>query len=260
MNDYIRSLLRFWWVLVLGVVVASAAATLTVYRIDLSGSSPELVERTQPRYSAQGRLLVTNRSQSHLRVAETSVQAVASGPQGEIRMLPITAAPDNATLVQAANLYPSLIESDEVTKLREEKYGRTQGQLKVQALFAVSTASRFTPSRIPVIQLIGVADSRQAAIDLVANTNKAFIQYVKDSQNRGRIQPDQRIVVLPLQTPTSAVQFGGASSTLPVLAFGVVLMGFAALALFLDRLFPRRSEEVAPPAAETAQERVRTSA
>jgi hypothetical protein len=259
MNDYIRSLLRFWWVLVLGFVIAFSAAVLTVYRVDFSGSSPELVARTQPKFSAQGRLLVTNRSQSHLRTAETSVQAVASGPQGEIRMLPITAAPDNATLVQAANLYPSIIESDEVTRLREDKYGRTQGQLRVQALFAVSTASRFTPSRIPVIQLIGVADTRQDAIDLVANTNKAFIQYVRDSQNRARIQPDQRIVVLPLQTPTSAAQFGGASSTLPVLAFGVVVMGFAALALFLDRLFPRRREEIVP-ASEAAQERVRTSA
>ena len=66
------------------------------------------------------------------------------------------------------------------------------------------------------------------------------------SQQEAGIKSKQRITVVPLQTPKSAAAFGGASSTLPVLVFGVVLMAFVALALLFDRMFPRRREEVAP--------------
>ena len=68
----------------------------------------------------------------------------------------------------------------------------------------------------------------------------------------------ERIAILPIQTPKGAAAFGGASSTLPVLIFGVVLMAFVALALFFDRLFPRRV--VAAEPAEPVREAMRSSA
>ena len=260
MNDYMRSLLRFWWVLLLGVLVAFSAAVLAVFSVDFSSSPPQLTERTQPKYSAQGRLLVTHSSQPHLRTAQTTEQAVAADAEGQLRTLPVTSAPDTATLVQAANLYPSIIESDQVTAIREQTFGVTDGQLRAQALYAVATPSRFTPSRVPVIQLVAVADSAQDAMSLVSNTSEAFIEYVRRSQRAAGIRPVQRIQIVPLQTPKTAAAFGGASSTLPVLVFGVVLMAFAALALLLDRAFPRPRVEAAVAAAEPAHERVHTTA
>ena len=91
-----------------------------------------------------------------------------------------------------------------------------------------------------MIQLIGVADTPKKAIDLVTHTSTAFIT-LDEARAEGRgDQARQRITVVPLQTPKSAAAFGGASSTLPVLVFGVVLMAFVALAIFVDRMFPRR--------------------
>jgi hypothetical protein len=256
-NDYVRSLLRFWWVLVIGLAVAQVAAIMAVYKVDFSSIPPELTQRQKPSYSAQGRLLVTDSDQPHLRTAVTSQQAVpptAEGPRGTI---PVTSAPDTATLVQAANLYPSFIESDPVAKIRKEMFGPTPGILKASALYAVSSPSRFTPSRVPVIQLIGVADTPKKAIEIVRRTNIAFVRWMTQNQEASGIAPRQRITVMPLQTPTTATAFGGSSSTLPVLVFGVVLMAFIALALFFDRLFPRRQLALA---AEPAHEPVRTSA
>ena len=110
-----------------------------------------------------------------------------------------------------------------------------------------------------MIQLIAVADTPKKAIDLVTHTSTAFNRWLTQSQQQAGIKPKQRITVVPLQTPKAADAFGGASSTLPVLVFGVVLMAFVALALLFDRMFPRRREELAP-AAETAREPARTSA
>ena len=251
MNDYVRSLLRFWWVLVIGLAVAQLAAIMAVYRVDFSSIPPELSQRDKPSYSAQGRLLVNDTDQPHLRTGITTKQAVTATADGKTAEIPVTQAPDTATLVQAANVYPSLIDSDQVAKIREEKFGPTPGTLKVQALGAVASPSRFTPSRVPVIQVIGIANTPQKAIQLVERTNQAFIIWMTQAQDKAGIKPKQRITVLPLQTPRSAAAFGGSSSTLPVLVFGVVLMAFVALALFFDRMFPRRQPA---QAAESVQE------
>jgi hypothetical protein len=257
-NDYVRSLLRFWWVLVIGLAVAQVAAIMSVYKVDFSSVPPNLSDRSAPRYSAEGRLLVTDSGEPHLRTSITTQQAVAADAEGQTRVIPVTQAPETATLVQAANLYPSYIESDLVADVREDMFGRTDGELKAQALYAVSTPSRFTPSRVPVIQLIGVADSPREAIDLVKNTSTAFVRWMNTSQDAAGIRRGQRISILPIQTPKTAAEFGGSSSTLPVLIFGVVLMAFVALAVFFDRLFPR-PQVVAIP-AEPVREPMRSSA
>jgi hypothetical protein len=258
-NDYVRSLLRFWWVLVIGLAVAQVAAIMAVYNVDFSSIPPSLHQRQKPSYSAQGRLLVTDADEPHLRTSITSEQAVPPTATGARASIPVTSAPDTATLVQAANLYPVLIESDQVAELRRKLYGPTPGVLRAQALYAVSSPSKFTPSRVPVIQLIAVADSPKRAIELVQRTSTAFVRWMTLTQGQRGIRPKQRITVMPIQTPKAAASFGGSSSTLPVLVFGVVLMAVVALALFFDRLFPRPRASLAT-SEEPAREPARISA
>jgi hypothetical protein len=226
---------------VIGLVFAQVAAIVTVYKVDLSSFPPELSERSAPRYSAQGRLLVTDEDSPHLRVSVTRTVQPAAGEESENERSPIqvTQAPDYATLVDRANVFPLFIESDPVADVRRKMFGPLPGTLRAQAIYAVSTPSRFTPSRVPVIQLIGVADTPKGAINLVKHTSTAFIRWMRDEQNAAGLKTSERITVQRLQTPKTAVAFGGASSTLPVLVFGVVLMAFVALAIFFDRIFPR---------------------
>jgi hypothetical protein len=240
-NAYARSLLRFWWVLVIGLIFAQVAAIVAVYKVDLSSFPPSLSERSASKYSAQGRLLVTDEDSPHLRVSVTrTVQpATVEGNEDERPPIQVTQAPDYATLVERANVFPLFIESDPVADVRRKMFGPLPGTLRAQAIYAVSTPSRFTPSRVPVIQLIGVSDTPKGAINLVKHTSTAFIRWMRDEQNAAGLKAAERITVERLQTPRSAVAFGGASSTLPVLVFGVVLMAFVALAVFFDRIFPR---------------------
>jgi hypothetical protein len=239
-NDQVRALLRFWWVIVIGLAIAQVAAIMAVYNVDFSSIPPSLTQREQPSYTAEGRLLVSSGEEPYLRRAVTNLVQPPATADGPAKPVEVTQAPDTATLVQAANLYPLLIESDEVAKVREDLYGKTEGTLRAQAIFAISTPSRFTTSDVPVIQLKSVGDTPQQAIDLVNQTSTAFIRWMTDKQDKRRIKNAQRITVEPLQSPTQALAFGGSSSVLPVLVFGVVLMAFAALAIFLDRMFPRR--------------------
>ena len=166
-----------------------AAAVTAVYNVDFSSGTPTLTEREQPSYSAQGRLLITDQSASHLRVAITKLQAVTSDAEGTPRLLPVTSAPDIGTLVAAANLYPSLIESDEVAEIRESTFGANDGEIKAQALHAIASPSRFAPSRIPVIQLIAVADSPKKAIALVTHTSTAFNRWLAQRQQQSGVKP-----------------------------------------------------------------------
>jgi hypothetical protein len=246
--------------MVIGLAVSQAAAIFAVYNVDFATMPPSLTQREQPKYSAQGRLLVTDGDEPHLRRAVTvTVQPPATAGNETPKPVQVSQAPDTGTLVRAANLYPLLIESDQVAAVREDLFGPMKGELKAQAVFAISTPSRFTPSDVPVIQLIAVADSPKQAIDLVRHTTTAFVRWMTDTQDKKRIKPAQRITVTSIQAPKGAISFGGSSSVLPVLVFGIMLMAFAALAVFLDRMFPRRRETLTADIVP-AQERMTAAA
>ncbi|MGH3104408.1 MAG: hypothetical protein ACRDN6_09995, partial [Gaiellaceae bacterium] len=222
-NTYGRSLLRFWWVLLIGFAVAQLTTIAVVYRIDFSTMPPTLTERTQPSYSASARLLVTSGESPFLRTRVTRIaeEPVAGGdtdpdtpgvqeaPANSNAAIFVTEAPETATLIQAANLFPLLIESDQVATVRDRLYGPLPGTIKAQAIFAVNTPSRFEPSRVPVIQLIAVADSPRQAIDLVTATTEAFGRWVTGEQRAAKLKPEERILIQPIQTPKSAAEFGG---------------------------------------------------
>ena len=240
MNVQVRALLRFWWIVVIGLAVAQIAAIMAVYNVDFSSMPPSLSQREKPSYTAEGRLLVTDAAQAFLRRAEVvTVQPPSSG-DAPSRPVQVTQAPDNGPILSAASLYPLLIESDQVAKVRDSMFGRTEGVVKAQGIYAVQTPSRFEQSPVPVIQIKTVSDSPQRAIDLVNHTATAFIRWVSEGQKAQGVREQHRISVTPIMSPKEAIAFGGPSSVMPILVFGVILGGFAALAIALDRLFPRR--------------------
>ena len=201
MNDYVRSLLRFWWVIVIGLAVAVAAGILAVYNVDFSSSPPSLTERTKPSYSAQGRLLVTDSTEPHLRISITTLQAVAADADGTPRLLPVTSAPDTATLVQAANLYPSYIESDQVAAISRE-------DLRPERRPAEGAGALRDLEREPVRAVArprDPADRRRRHAeesDRPRHADEHGVHTVADAEPaRAGIKPKQRITVVALQTP-----------------------------------------------------------
>jgi len=230
-NQYLRALRRFWWLLVLGLGVAAIAAILSVYRVDFS--SMGLEKKAQLTYTASSRLLITSDDEPYFRKEVT--QQVTT-PGGEVQEY--SSPPDIGTLISAANLYPILIESDEVAKIRDEKAGPLPGSVTTRAIYEVNSPSRFELSQVPVIEVFGHAGSAAGAVAITQATVDAFQTYVQRAQNEADLRRSERIFVQEIQQPVGAAASGGSSASLPLMLFVVIAAAFFALAILLDRLFP----------------------
>jgi hypothetical protein len=242
-SGYGPALRRFWWVLVVGAVFAAGIAFLMVYTVE----DGKPVKREQPVYTALARLFVTSGEAPYLR---TSVPRFTDVPIGTTEtqttsrpLSQVLDAPDTRTLVAATNVYPLLIESDDVARLREEIYGQLPGEVTAHAIFSGATATRYQPSEIPVIELFATADDPDDAIALASATSKTFRRWMSREQNRAGIDEKQRILIQELEAPTEAVPTGGGGIGLPILAMLAILTAFGAGAIMLDRLYPMPEDE-----------------
>ena len=242
-SSYGPALRRFWWVLAIGAFVAAAIAFLMVYTVQ----DGKLVKRERPVYTAVARLFVTSGEAPYLRTTVpryTDVPIGTGGTQTTSRPLSqVLDAPDTRTLVAATNVYPLLIESDDVARLRSEIYGDLPGEVTAQAIFSGATATRYQPSEIPVIELFATAGKPGEAIALASATSKTFRQWMSREQNKAGIDVKQRILIQELEAPTDAVPTGGGGIGLPVLAMLALLTAFGAGAIMLDRLYPKPPDE-----------------
>lgn len=242
MNPYFRALLRFWWVVALGLTLASFAAVTTVYRIDFSSLPPRLTERTPPTYATSARLLVTSQEVPYLRISltrpvETPLPANAQAAAA------VEERPDIGILVRVANLYPLLLESDAVAELRNEMFGPLPGSVRAQGVFSFVNQNRYEPTTLPVIEIFAAADTAAGAITLAQGTVDAFRRYITNQQDRAGLRGEERILLQPLRQPQAAVAAGGSSLGLPILVLFALTAAFATVALMLDRLFPLRHGE-----------------
>jgi hypothetical protein len=251
-SGYGPALRRFWWILLLGAIVAAGAAVLMRYSVEPT-FPPKFTEREKPLYVARGRLFVTSGQAPYLRTAVTRFEEVPIGGGESATFSRVTDPPDVKTLVDAANVYPLLIESDDVSHLRDDIYGPLPGAVTAQAIFATATASRYQPSQIPVIELFATADTPDDAVALAAATSKAFQRWIVREQNRAGIEPKQRILVQELEAPSGTSAIGGGGIGLPVLALMAILTAFGAVAIMLDRMYPRaRPDALSASEAESA--------
>lgn len=252
-DSHVHALVRFWWLLLLGIVAGAVTATVMVYRVELGWPPeipPQLTERTAMTYQASTELLVDSPTgpylQAGVRLTEpagapgkSSAQEGAS-PAAASQSEPTVIA-DRKALVEAANLYPLLIESDEVAAIRERTLGPLPGRVRAKALYSLQGENRFRPSVLPVIQIAAAAPSPAAAIRLTQGTAKAFTVWLARKQKQAKVPPRQRVVVRQLRVPRAAIATGGPSYGLPLLAAVAVFGMFAALAIILHRSFPRRT-------------------
>jgi hypothetical protein len=253
-----KALLRFWWIVVAGALIATVAAIAVVKR-----------EYDQRTHLATARLLVTSSEAPYYRIGVTDLLDPATleqeaeagsaaateegggeggGVQQPQRPVLVNDKPDLTQLIQAANLYPLLIESDPVKALRKELYGELPGNVSARGIFSVVTPGRFEQSPVPVIELNAEADRPGQAIRLAQATSDTFIRWITDQQKQAGLTDRQRIIVQPLLQPTQAVPSSGSPVTLAALVLLVVWAAFIALAFALNRLFPRKPRRVPEPA------------
>lgn len=235
------ALRRFWWLLVVGGVVGLLAAVSMVYSI------PSFEQREGRTYTAQSRIFVTSPEGQYIRLSvpreldsgDGGGRGSSSGGGPLVTQVP----PNVEPLLAAANLYPLLIVSDDVTRLRTKMFGAMQGTVAANAFSAVSTPSRFSPAQIPVIDIFATADGPKQSIKLANATADAFGRWIRIEQNRAGIQPAERIIIRELQVPQVAIPSAGPSWGIPMLVALALIAAFGFLAVVLDQIYPRTERE-----------------
>lgn len=230
-------LLRYWWVAAIGLVVAIVAGVVAVS-----------AEREPYQYTATAEIFLTSSEGPYYRTGVTTEQ-LRELPNGDDQRVVDTNPPDTDTLVQAANLYPLLIESDAVAIEREQQFGRTAGTVEARAIFSVETASRYRETTVPVIEVTGTSGTPENAVKLANDTVQAFGGWITGQQNDAGVRESQRILIEPLAAAQVTSTSGGPSYAIPILLAAAVFLAFCGLAVMLDSL-ARRSAAAAAAAAQ----------
>ncbi len=234
------ALLRFWWVVALGAFFGVLLATWMVYEL------PGFKAREQPEYTAAARLFVTSSEGQYIRLsvpraAESTgtsdgARGAAGGGGGPVV---INQPPNVQPLLAAANLYPLLVESDDVARLRNKMFGQLPGTVTASAFSAVSTPTRYAPAQIPVVDVFATSSTPKRAIALADATVDAFKAWIKREQRRAGLSTDERIFIQELRAPRQAFASGGPAYGIPILVALAIVAAFGMLAVILDQLVQR---------------------
>ncbi len=250
MTAYLPVFRRYWWVIAIGVVVAVIGALASVY--DLRSFEP----RSEKEYSATARLLVTGANAAYFRTAVTDVSEFqrdgsTASADGTNTTVTSSRTPDISAYVRAANLYPILIESDQVQAFRDKLFGPPDGYVTANAMYQVATPGRFRLSEIPVVQIFGFSGTDEGARTIAQNTALAFMRWITNQQKAAGVPAETRILVREIQQPGEAAVSGGTPLALPLMIFAGILLAFGALAVLIDRIrtspAAASEETVTPP-------------
>lgn len=223
---YARVLWRFKLLVLLGLMLATALATLSLVRVSADGLTYRQVELWQ----STTRLGVTQNGFPWGRLLATEPTA---GEQAQRLGIPIA---DPNRLNGLTVLYAELATSDPVRQLMRRD-GPIGGQI-------IATPVIVGESRnlLPLIDLVAISSSPQAAIKLAERGSKAFDTYLLEQQRANKVPAADRVVVEQLMRPRAAAIFQGRSMTMPIVIFLAVMFATVALIFLLENLRPRRRE------------------
>jgi hypothetical protein len=268
-QQLLRALVRFWWVALLGIVLAGLAFVFATYKVSL-GVPPTLTSRTQPSYSASTQLLITSKRDPYLSAANvnarivhypsattTETTATTNGASQQLYTYDSSGGADGdlQRLVEIANDLPPRVTSDPVIALRNKLFRRIDGSVSAVNPYAFSGAGGFREGPLPYIQINGTAGSPQDALDITNQTAVAFKKWFVRQQTVSGVASADRVLVEQVNSADHA--FAG-SSKKPILGLAaalLVLIGAGGFALALDRLIPRRARGGRRAAVPAAPER-----
>jgi len=265
----VRPLARFWWLPVLGLAIAVLAGVQVLDQFR-PGWPPRLVERSPQQYTATALLFVDRPDHPFF-----STRQIETSPAGQIVRLvcPQTSSgtrkceyvvepipetnhsvpPDTETPITNANIYPLLLESDQLRAFRDKRFP----DLPAGSVSATAYGSRdltptgattqrggnrggFTPSHYPLVEVTATSQSRAGAGTIAAATAQAFVEYVQAQQTAQAVPKNQRVDVEILKAPPLGVEAGSSEVPKAFLAALATMLGCLILPFVLDAAMPQR--------------------
>lgn len=250
----LRVLWRFKVVVITGLLVASALAVVSYFRIDFDKgevTQPRFTYREQEEWASYARLLVTQQGfqfgSSIVSLDGKGVDALVAAQRLGLQ----TAAEDR--LRSLAIFYARLVESDGVKRIML-RGGPIRGEIEARPLPALEGSEEI----VPIISIAGIAPTRAASLSLTQRAAAALREYIADEQRANSIRPRDRIVLATIQEAGAAKLLAPRSKTLPIVVFLTVMIIVVALAFVLENLRPRvravaYRDEFADPGARAAR-------
>lgn len=240
---YARVLWRFRFLMLLGFILATSLAFLSMVRVSFD-ESPLLTFRHQELWVSRSTLLITEPKFPEGRaVFEQSIPPLSTDEAQEYA--PRFANPER--FIALANLYAQLATSDPVRRIMLED-GRLKGVIEASPLTTVNGAAS-----LPLLSIGAIATTPTGARGLATRAVSAFLTYLEREQQRSRIPNEQRVVLQVIQQPVKVLLLKGRPKTLPVVIFLTILLGVGGLAFVLENVRPRTrplpAEETRPAAA-----------
>lgn len=236
---FFRVLWRFWWLVLIGVLIAITLAILSVFRIDTTDGYT-LEYRQSEKWVSVATVLVT---EPDFPLGRSSLQQdVPPTSSDEPGQFTPQFAP-SSRFIELANVYAELVTGDAVRQVILED-GPLPGAIQAVPLVAANGSD----APLPMVAVRGLAATPEAAVTVAQRASTAFQEYLEAEQGRGGIPAEQRVVLNEVRHPSVAttVMLEGRSKTVPIVVFLTVMLAFVGLAFILENLRPR----VKPVSAE----------
>ena len=246
LQQMLRALVRFWWVAIVGIVLAGLVFVFATYTVTL-GVPPKLEARAKSTYTASTQLLITSKRDPYLSAANVNNKVITyptaaptttdhdDGRRRRPRRPTATttrgADGDLQRLVEIANSLPPRVTSDPVINLRNKRYGRIDGtrhggqplRLLGRRRLPLGPAARTSRSRAR-------RNSPQDALDITNRTATRVQGLVRGAgRSRAKTKVNDRVLVEQVNSADRAFAQGGSKPLLGVAAALLVLLGAAGL-------------------------------
>ncbi|KQM82787.1 hypothetical protein [Agromyces sp. Leaf222] len=228
---YLQTLWSYKWLLAFGLIVAVVAAFFAGFTV----TNGEVQSRAVKSFTASTTVLVTSPN-------DTLFQSQIPGKTIEEGVT----APEPLDLAAATQIYAYLVSSEPIVTEVEASTGTldedTESITAIRRTTQPAGDERFPGSlKLPVLQIVGTAQTPERAEELSATATDVFVDYVGDQQTAKQIAPEDR-VELEVLASGAAVAGETSNPAIPIVVTGfAVFLGFVALAFVLAAIRSNRS-------------------
>lgn len=244
---YVRRLLEQKYLLIVGLIIAVLAGLVAGFTIQ----NGQLVSRTVQTYSASSTVMLSSPTPTDFQVQIPAVTEAI--PEGQTAQSLIVQQPTPVDLTNSAILLAYQASSDQIRDEVEAQIGPLEVGEAISAVRRTTQPSgdETFPGRLelPIIDIVGVAESTARAELIAATATSVFQDYVAQQQVDLGVAEDVRLQLDELNVPVAG-EGTGSNPAIPIIVVGVgVFLLFIALALIIGAIRDRRR---ARRAADTA--------
>ena len=226
---YFRVLWRFRLLVVIGLILASSLAMLSVYRLDLSNPT-KLEHRQDEAWVSYSTLFVTQQGFPWGRTIV--IEGARGSVENEAGRLRVKLA-DPGRFSTLAILYSHLADSDPVRSIML-KNGPIDGEIEAAPVLASDG-----DDALPLISIAAIAPTPANALSLVERATSALRIFLERQQSTTGIPKAERVEVSLLKRGTEPELYEARSVTPAIVTFLAVMIAVFGLAFLFENLRPR---------------------